>query len=151
MCQEKGVCPTCKDLIDGGIYPDNGPRTFYENDHILCLLDQYPRNPGHSIVLVKKHYEDISELPIEKIGHIYTAIHHSIATLRKVIGAEKVYLCTMCDGKRNHLHYQLIPRLPGDDVLGSRLFVSARKVLENAEVIIPRLKEAMRILDQEQF
>ena len=100
-------------------------------------------------MLVKKHFEDISELPANQLGHVYATIHHCIVALKKTLNAKKVYLCTMCDGKRNHLHYQLIPRLPEDVILGSRVFVNQRKVLEDAESVISSLGSSMRVIVDE--
>lgn len=127
--QEKNICPTCYNMKYGGIYPDFSDRILYEDNKIVCFLEQYPRNPGHTIILVKNHYEDISEMP-EDIGIDVIKISKIIINaLKKTINAEKVYLCTMCDGKRNHLHFQLIPRLRGDTVIGSKLFVKQRGIL----------------------
>lgn len=142
--QEKNICPTCYNMKYGGIYPSYKERIIYENDKIVCFLEQYPRNPGHTIILVKNHYEDISEMP-EWIGkevmHIIPII---INALKKTINAEKVYLCTMCDGKRNHLHFQLIPRLKGDDIIGSRLFVKERGVFVLDKEIVNKIKDCIK-------
>ena len=130
-CGETGECPTCVDLSDGEIYRERQNRVFFENDHVICVLEKYPRNLGHSIVIVKEHREDISELLPEELGEVYSTLHQCIAAPKMVLGPEKVYLCSMCDGRRNHLHYQLIPRMPDDSVVGSSVFVNDRKVLED--------------------
>ena len=123
--QGDGICPTC----DGSIYPSAADRIFHETEHVICLLEQYPRNLGHTIVMVKPHYNDISELPPDLFSQVYATLHHTINKLKDYLQAEKVYLCTMCDGKRNHLHFQLIPRSISDTVRGSQLFVKQRQLL----------------------
>ena len=70
-------------------------------------------------------------------------IHAAIISLKNVIPAEKVYLRTICDGKRNHLHFQLIPRLAGDKVTGSQLFVKERGMLVNYKEVVDDLKIQM--------
>ena len=45
--------------------------------------------------------------------------------LKEVYMAESVYLCTMCDGKMNHFHLQLIPRYSFEE-RGSKNFVKER-------------------------
>ena len=137
--QEAGVCPTCRDLATGGVFPSSEGRAFYEDDLALCLLEAYPRNPGHTILLVKPHYEDLAEIPAEVSVSLVPTLNWAVAALKAVLSAEKVYLCTMCDGKRNHLHFQLIPRLPGDQVRGSRLFVKERQVLGECGAEVKRL------------
>lgn len=142
--KEAGVCPTCRNLGMCDVYPPANDRTFFENDLVCCFLEAYPRNPGHTIVLVKPHYEDISCLPLSVGMELLPVIHAAIGALKKVLEAEKVYLCTMCDGRRNHLHSQLIPRLAGDEVLGSRLFVKERCILDDYTDVVEQLKSEMK-------
>ena len=137
--QEAGECPTCH----GGVYPPATDRILYEDDDVLCLLETYPRNPGHTIVMVKAHYDDISELPPDVAVRVFPIIHRTVHALKTHLGAEKVYLCTMCDGKRNHLHFQLIPRLPGDEIRGSRLFVKQRQLLTGYTEDVDALRHLM--------
>jgi len=136
--QESGECPTCND-----VYPPATDRIFYEDDSTLCLLEAFPRNPGHTIVMVKAHYDDISQLNSEAMLKIYPVIHRTIDTLKTYLNAEKVYLCTMCDGKKNHLHYQLIPRYEGDTVRGSRLFTKDRLQMVDYAEDVDALKQFM--------
>lgn len=139
----QGICPTCRNFETGDIYPPAGPWTFHEDDLAICMLEQYPRNPGHSILLLKAHYEDIADLPPEVGARLFPLIHAMTNALKIVLGAEKVYMCTMCDGLRNHLHLQFLPRLPGDTIRGSGLFVKERRVLAESEPLVARLREEM--------
>jgi histidine triad (HIT) family protein len=136
----QGICPTCRDMQHGDVYPPAEDRVFYEDDIVCCMLEIWPRNPGHAIVLVKPHFEDVSEMPPALGARILPVIQAATMSLKEVLGAEKVYLCTMCDGRRNHLHFQLIPRMPGDTITGSMLFVKDRSYLEDYADIVQRLK-----------
>jgi histidine triad (HIT) family protein len=138
--QQVGVCPTCRNLEIGDVYPPNDDRVIYEDDLLSCFLESFPRNAGHTIILVKPHFEDISELPLNMTAKVYPVIHATIDALKKVIPAEKIYLCTMCDGKRNHLHFQLIPRSAGDKVTGSKLFIKQRGIVINYKEVVDDLK-----------
>lgn len=141
--QDAGTCPTCHNLITGDVFPSADARTFYEDEQVACFLELFGRNPGHTIVLVKRHLEDISELPGD--DPVYLVISAAINALKSVFGAEKVYMSTMCDGPRNHLHFQLIPRLPGDEVRGSKLFVKPRLLLTEYALDVERLRAAMSV------
>jgi len=141
--QQADICPSCQNLETGDVYPPNDDRIFYEDDLLSCFLESFPRNPGHTIILIKPHFEDISELPLDIGAKVYPVIHAVVTSLKKVIPAGKVYLCTMCDGKRNHLHFQLIPRLAGDKVTGSQLFVKERCMLVNYKEAVDNLKIQM--------
>lgn len=143
---DDGHCPTCWDFEHGGVYPHAHDRRFYDTDLLTCLLDAYPRSLGHTIVLIKPHFEDLSRLPEHLHACVYQIIHITIQALKDVTGAPKIYLCTMCDGPRNHLHYQLIPRLTDDDVTGSRVFVRQRGLLTDHAPAIESLSRCMNQL-----
>ena len=88
--QALGICPTCQQLREGNVYSPTDDLFFYEDEQFLCLLEQYPRNPGHSILIVKPHYEDIVQLPVEHVGIVYQMIHTTIRVLKQVLSAEKM-------------------------------------------------------------
>jgi histidine triad (HIT) family protein len=136
----QGICPTCRDMQHGDVYPAAADRVFYEDDIVRCMLEAWPRNPGHTIVLVKPHFEDLSEMSSGLGAKVLPIIQVVTASLKEVLGAEKVYLCTMCDGRRNHLHFQLIPRMPGDTITGSKLFVKDRSYLDDYVDVVQQLK-----------
>jgi len=116
---------------------------------MACFLETYPRNLGHTIILVKPHYEDISELPTSMATEIHNIMHTAVSALKRVLMAEKVYMCTMCDGKRNHLHFQLIPRYRGDTIRGSKLFVKERLILKDCDDVVVQLKTSIEALSHD--
>lgn len=113
--QEKGICFGCYNFTTGDIFPDEG-LIFYEDEKVRCQFEKYPRATGQTIIVSKEHYEDISEIPLELGVHILKISHAIIKLHKEIIGAEKVYMCTICDGKRNHLHFQLLTRLKGEQI-----------------------------------
>ncbi|MDR2687303.1 MAG: HIT family protein [Oscillospiraceae bacterium] len=123
--QEKGICPTCYHREHGGIYADAAGRMLYEDDLLECFFEARPRSAGHTIILLKEHYHDMAQLPDEACAAVYLFAKKAMNALKEVLGVERVYLCTMCDGKANHFHVQLIPRHPGAPI-GSRNFVKDR-------------------------
>lgn len=96
------------------------------------MLERYPRMRGHTIVVYKPHREDISELSTDEAGAVMTMCIRTVQALKGALGAEKVYVNTMCDGTPNHLHVQLFPRYAGEE-MGSRRFVLARSPIEDVE------------------
>ena len=141
--QKQDMCPTCHNMKYGDIYESYENRLLYEDDKVACFLEKYPRTSGHTIILVKEHYEDISEMTDEIGAHVMKVVKIITNSLKKVLEAEKVYMCTMCDGGRNHLHFQLIPR-DKNCFTGSKVFVKNRGVcVENIE-IINKLREQIK-------
>jgi len=143
--QEKGICFGCYNFETGDIFPDDG-LIFYEDEKVRCQFERYPRATGQTIIVSKEHYEDISEMPLE-LGTYILKISNAIIKLHKeILGAEKVYLCTICDGKRNHLHFQLFPRLKGEP-RGYRNFVREEGIImdyhKTADLYRRKMKEIM--------
>lgn len=141
--QEKGICFGCYNFDTGEIFPDEG-LIFYEGDKVRCQFEKYPRATGQTVIVSKEHYEDISEMPLE-LGTYILKISNIIIKLHKeIIGAEKVYLCTVCDGKRNHLHFSLFPRLKGETI-GFKNFVKEDGIImgykETVEIYKQKMKE----------
>ena len=61
--------------------------------------------------------------------------------IKNGIGAEKVYLNTMCDGEITHLHVRLFPRYPGD-FIGSSRFVALHGPLTYGEYTASKIRLA---------
>ena len=124
---DQGICPTCYDRAHGRcVFGDPTERMLYENERFECVLISNPRAPGHAIITTKEHYKDMMELPDELCREVYGFARRVMCGIRKVYGAESVYLCTMCDGPMNHFHLQMIPRY-AHERRGSRNFVKERK------------------------
>jgi diadenosine tetraphosphate (Ap4A) HIT family hydrolase len=140
--QENGICPTCYNFENGGIYPELGNRLLYEDDLLQCFLESRPRSIGHTIILVKKHYQDMSFLPDEVCSRVYLFAKKMMNVLKETLGAERVYLCTMCDGEPNHFHIQLIPRHPGVKI-GSTNFVRERQDYEEDIKLIENIRKKL--------
>jgi diadenosine tetraphosphate (Ap4A) HIT family hydrolase len=138
---ERGQCPTCYDLETGDLFSSDDRRLF-EDERFLVILERYPRMRGHTIVVYKPHREDVSELSDDESGSVMTMCIRTIKALKRALGAEKVYLNSMCDGRPNHLHLQLFPRFAGE-AIGSRRFVLARSPIEDvnhtAQLVRPYL------------
>ncbi|MDD4275548.1 MAG: HIT family protein [Clostridia bacterium] len=138
-CKERGECPTCNNFLYHNIYITDKDLILFENEIFLVILEKYPRRSGHTILIIKEHHEDISEMPKSIIGNLYDISAKIINALKTVLKAKKVYFVTMCDGGRNHLHFQFIPRFE-DENHGSSVFVSPRMSVKKDCTIIAQLK-----------
>lgn len=90
----------------------------YEDDDFLAFLDMYPVNNGHTLVIPKKHYDNIFELP-ENVASKYFVVVKKIAEIvKKIMNADGINI-----GMNNlpaagqvvfHSHIHVIPRFKND-------------------------------------
>ena len=139
--RRQGICYSCYDLETGQVFGDQ--HIVYEDHLFKVVLESYPRMKGHTIVVYKPHREDISFLSEEEASRMFQMCVRVVRAIKKALGAEKVYLNTMCDGEINHVHIQLFPRYAGDP-MGSERFVSERGPLTNGREIAQRIRSALR-------
>ena len=145
---DSGICPTCFDKQNNHIlYGDNTDKIIFENDKFECFLVQNPRAEGHVAISTKKHFKDMMEIDDKTCIEIFLLAKKVMNILKEVYNAESVYLCTMCDGKMNHFHIQLIPRYAFEK-RGSKNFVKPRfEYKENKEKLI-QLRNRINILGE---
>ena len=101
-------CIFCK-IIDGQI-----PSTkVYEDDKVLAFNDINPSAPYHILVIPKKHYGSIIDIP-ENEMHIINDIHNTINKIAKDKGFDKTgfRIINNCgdDGGQEvkHIHYHIL-------------------------------------------
>lgn len=142
--KKQGTCVICHDLATGEVFGRQG--LIYENDLYKVTLELRPRMPGHTIVVYKPHREDLSHLTEEEIGPLFQLCTQVSKALKQALGAEKVYLNTMCDGPVDHLHIQLLPRYAGETIIGSTRFILPRVPIVDAEKTTQQIREDLLLI-----
>ena len=89
----------------------------YEDTEVFAFLDIKPVNPGHTLVIPKKHFENIHETPDELLGKM-TIVAKKIADAILKLGAKGINI-----GMNNgavagqsvfHAHMHVMPRYGKD-------------------------------------
>ncbi len=143
-----GICPTCFNRKhNGALYGDNSDKLLYEDKDIECFFVGHPRAVGHMCISSIDHYHDLSEAPDSLNEKIIRFAKQFMIILKEVYKCERVYMCTMCDGKNNHYHIQLIPRYCFEK-RGSINFVKERKKYIYDEKTFNIVKEKIRSFAQ---
>ena len=106
-------CIFCK-IINGKI----PSAKVYEDDNVMSFLDILPANKGHCLVVPKKHYETLLDIPDEDLANLIKATKKITKALTLSIGNGS-YNFIMNNGKIagqlvNHAHIHIIPRFKGD-------------------------------------
>lgn len=98
-------CLFCK-MVDGKI-PDYN---IYEDDMVLAFLDINPLSNGHTLIIPKKHYLDVTDIDNEMISHIMDVARYIKKLVESKLDCDGVTL-TQNNGdcqevKHYHLHVQ---------------------------------------------
>jgi len=90
----------------------------FENEHCYAFLDINPVRKGHTLVIPKKHYENVLDIPSEDLCNLMPSIQ-KVAKAVKTAAKADAFNLTTNNGKEAgqailHLHFHIIPRNEGD-------------------------------------
>ena len=120
-------------------------RKFYEDENVFAILDQSQVTPGHSLVIPKKHVENIYEYDeklagevfkvLPKIARALRAFHPDVKGLNILINNEEIASQTVF-----HSHIHLLPRYSGEDDFSLGW---ANNMDEHSDEELDQIKEAI--------
>ena len=108
-------CPFC--LIPGG--PDDEGLVVARGSLVYAVLNLYPYNAGHLLVVPYRHVADITELDDAESAELMLFTQRSVATLRATSNPHGFNLgmnlgAVAGAGIAAHLHQHVVPRWGGD-------------------------------------
>lgn len=113
----------------------------YEDDLVMAFLDIAPVNPGHILVIPKKHYANLEEIAEEDLCQVVKIVKKLGKTLKSKLNVAGYNVQVNNDPVAgqiiNHLHFHVIPRRE-DDGLG--LWAQNKYREGEAEEIINKIK-----------
>ena len=116
-------CVFCK--IAKGEVPSE---KIYENDNFFSIPDANPAIDGHSLIISKKHFETVLDIPNSLGSELLDCIKKTALKLieeKKAEGFNVVNNSFECAGQIvNHVHFHIFPRRKDD---GSFLSLKKRK------------------------
>jgi histidine triad (HIT) family protein len=126
-----------KSCIFCAIIAGQEPGTLvYRNTNFLVIMDKYPINPGHTLVIPMKHYEDLLHMPSAEVGKLHSLVPE---IARAVVSAVKADGFNV--GQNNgiaanqivpHVHVHIVPRFNDDSPDGKW---PARRVAPQEELV----------------
>ena len=130
-----GDCIFCK--IAKGEIP---AYKVYEDEEFMAILDINPVNPGHTLVIPKKHYRWVWDIP--NIGDNFIFARKVAKALQKSMNTEWVVSDIAGTGVP-HAHIHLVPRFEND---GHEEFINPRLIKkiakEEMEEIAKKIRES---------
>lgn len=114
----------------------------FENDDHIAFMDKFPLNTGHTLVLPKKHYQTITDMPPGEVGSLFSISSHIAMAVVKAVGADGFSMGQNNGEAANqivpHVHVHIIPRFNNDSEKGrwpSRKTASVEELTGVAEKI----------------
>ena len=121
-------CIFC-DMIEGKM----SCNMIYHDDDCIVILDKYPIDNGHSLIITKKPYEKLTDMTIEEIMDLFSKIPKIINAIIKATKADG-FSIAQNNGKAAkqiipHVHVHIIPRYNDTGTLWLK-----RKILKDNEL-----------------
>ena len=121
-------CIFC-DMIEGKL----SCHMIYEDNDCLVILDKYPIDNGHSLVITKKPYEKLTDMNPDEVAKLFSKIPKIANAIIKATNAD-AFSIAQNNGKAAkqiipHVHVHIIPRYNITGTLWTK-----RKVLAENEL-----------------
>ena len=87
---------------------------IFEDEKHVAILDKYPIDTGHSLVIPKKPYEKITDMPKDEVAELFSLVPQIANAILKATGAV-AFSIAQNNGKEAkqiipHVHIHIIPR-----------------------------------------
>jgi histidine triad (HIT) family protein len=124
-----GGCLFCK-IISGEI----PSKKVYDDQSTFAFLDINPRNPGHVLVIPKKHYLTLLDMPANEVGTLFESARFVADAVKKGSKADGLSL-VQSNGKAagqvvSHVHVHIIPRYMSEGPVSLEGVLGVKKLPE---------------------
>ena len=114
----------------------NGKLPFhmiYEDDDCIVILDKYPIDNGHSLIITKKPYEKITDMNVDEVSSLFAKIPKIANAIINGTNAD-AFSIAQNNGKAAkqiipHVHIHVIPRYNATGTLWTK-----RKIMNDNEL-----------------
>ncbi|HPE14499.1 MAG TPA: HIT domain-containing protein [Bacilli bacterium] len=107
-------CIFCK-IISGEI----PSYTIYEDEIVKCFLDNNPNANGHLLIVPKKHYVNLEDIPVDTLNYINKISKDMYDLLKEKLGfiGLRVVQNNGIFQEVKHYHMHLVPAYKDKDLL----------------------------------
>jgi histidine triad (HIT) family protein len=90
---------------------------IYEDETVMAFLDIRPLNEGHTLVIPKKHYVDIFDIPEDQLSKVHKVAKQVSTAVKKATNADGISIIQQNSRAAGqdifHLHVHVVPRFEG--------------------------------------
>ena len=107
----------------------------YEDENYMAFLDKYPIDDGHTLVIPKKHYERITDMDSNDVGHLFSLIPKIAKAVLSGACAD-AFSIAQNNGKAAkqiipHVHIHIIPRYNNKGTVWTKRQIPTADVLSD--------------------
>jgi len=107
----------------------------YEDSNHVAILDKYPIDHGHTLVIPKKPYEILTEMPKKQVAELFSLVPVIAIAVKKATGAD-AFSIAQNNGKAAkqiipHVHVHIIPRYSNKGTVWTKRNIPDDSELEN--------------------
>jgi diadenosine tetraphosphate (Ap4A) HIT family hydrolase len=107
-------CVFCK-IVRG----ENQASRIYEDEDVMAFLDARPVNEGHTLVISRRHYENVFQISDEELANVFKIVKKVATAVMKSEKAEGIRILQNNGKAANqvifHFHVHIIPEYEGQD------------------------------------
>lgn len=90
----------------------------YETEDIYAFLDIHPASRYHTLVVPKKHYSNIFDIPEKELNAVTSAVKKICKLYQEKLGIYNIQVISNSGAEAQqevfHLHFHIVPREKGD-------------------------------------
>ncbi len=92
----------------------------FADDRSLGFLDIRPLFPGHCLLIPRRHFATLADLPPDDVAPLFTAAQRLSRAVPRALGAAGSFVAinNVVSQSVPHLHIHVVPRNPGDGLKG---------------------------------
>jgi histidine triad (HIT) family protein len=120
-------CLFCK-IVRGEI----PAKKVYEDETSYAFLDINPRNPGHTLVIPKDHFETILDMPDSEAADYFKSVKHVAGLVKNGVNAQGLSISSsngqVAGQVVAHQHFHVIPRFVTEGPVGLEGILPAKRL-----------------------
>ena len=106
---------------------------IYQDNDCIAILDKYPIDNGHSLIITKKPYEKLTDMGVDEVAKLFSKIPKIANAIMSATNAD-AFSIAQNNGKAAkqivpHVHIHIIPRYNATGTLWTK-----RKILSDIEL-----------------
>jgi histidine triad (HIT) family protein len=122
-------------------------KKVYEDNHALAFLDINPSSYGHTLVIPKKHYKSLTDMPADEVGRLFETIVTLSGKIKHIVNSDGFNMgindSPAAGQVIHHVHVHIIPRWKNDGGGAMQSIAHTRIEKEKLDELAAKMKSAL--------